>query len=73
MSKRLAVWLIAIVAVGVIVWVAFGLVWGLLAAAATLVASEAVERVRRRRLRAARGETSSPSLRDHLTTRRASR
>lgn len=69
MSKRLAVWLIAIVAVGVIVGVAFGLVWVLLAAA-TLVASEAVERVRRRRLRAARGETSSPSLRDLLTTRR---
>ncbi len=69
MSKRLAVWLIAIVAVGVIVGVAFGLVWVLLAAA-TLVASEAVERVRRRRLRAARGETSSPSLRDLLTTHR---
>ena len=47
------VWLAVIVAVGLIGWLAFGLVVGLIAAATTLVVSEVVERLARARRRAA--------------------
>ena len=52
MSKRNMTWLAVVVAVGALVWLAFGVVFGLLAAAATLVVSEVVER----RVRAKRRE-----------------
>lgn len=73
MSKRNIAWLVAIIAVGVVVWIASGVVWGLLAAAATLGISEVVERQIRKRRRAARGDTSAPSLRDAVTKRRKRR
>ena len=47
------VWLAVIVAVGLIGWLAFGLVVGLVAAATTLVVSEVVERWARARRRSA--------------------
>jgi uncharacterized protein involved in cysteine biosynthesis len=53
MMTRNLVWLAVIVAVGVLGWLAFGLVVGLIAAATTLVVSEVVERVARARRRAA--------------------
>jgi hypothetical protein len=43
-SKRNMIWLAAIVAVGVLGWLVLGVVWGLVAAAVTLAASEVVER-----------------------------
>jgi hypothetical protein len=43
------VWLAAIIVVGVVVGIAFGALWGLGAAAITLAASEATERVARSR------------------------
>ena len=43
------VWLAAIIVVGVVVGIAFGVLWGLGAAAITLAASEATERVARSR------------------------
>ncbi len=46
------VWLAVIVTVGLIGWLAFSLVVGLIAAATTLVVSEVVERRRRARRRA---------------------
>jgi uncharacterized protein involved in cysteine biosynthesis len=57
MMKRNMVWLAVIVAVGLIGWLAFGLVAGLIAAGITLVVSEVVERAARARRRAAQ---SSP-------------
>ena len=53
MMTRNIVWLAVIVAVGLIGWLAFGLVVGLVAAAITLVVSEVVERWARARRRAA--------------------
>jgi uncharacterized protein involved in cysteine biosynthesis len=47
-------WLVVVLAVGALCWFAFGVVAGLLAAAATLVVSEVVERRARRQRRAAR-------------------
>jgi hypothetical protein len=44
-----------------------------LAAVGVLIISEVVERQRRRRLRAARGETEPPSVKDAITTRRKRR
>ena len=44
MSKRNMIWLVAIVAVGVLGWLVLGVVAGLVAAAVTLVVSEVVER-----------------------------
>jgi hypothetical protein len=44
-------WLAVVVAVGALVWLAFGIVLGLLAATATLVVSEVVERRGRARRR----------------------
>ncbi len=54
MSKRNVVWLIAVLLVTAIVWVAAGVVWGLLAGAVTLVISEVVERRARAQRRTAR-------------------
>ena len=63
------IWLAAVVVVGVVVFVIAGVVWGLIAAGATLLASEVVERTRRQRLRAARGAEGS-ALRDAIGSRR---
>lgn len=54
MAKRNVVWLVVIVVVGVVVWVAAGWLAGLVAAGAVLLVSEVFERARRRR--AARSE-----------------
>ena len=70
MSKRNVAWLVAVVAVGVLVWTVSSIVWGVLAAAATLAASEVVERARRKRRREARGDTSAHSLSDAVKSRR---
>ncbi len=73
MSKRNVAWLSVTLGVGVLVWITAGFVWGLLAAVATLIASEIFERARRKKRRAARGETGSPSLADALKARRKHR
>jgi hypothetical protein len=52
MMTRNMVWLAVIVAVGLIGWLTFGLVVGLIAAAVTLAVSEVVERWARARRRA---------------------
>lgn len=70
MSKRNLIWLVAVVAVGVVVGVVAGWLWGVLAAIAALVVSEAVERTRRRRVRAASGVEGAPSIKDAITHRR---
>jgi hypothetical protein len=71
MGTRNVIWLIAILAVGGIVWAAAGFRWALLAAVAALVVSEAVERSRRaRRLKESGDETVSP-LRRLWTSRRS--
>ncbi len=72
MSKRNLIWLAAVVAVTVIVWVAAGWLWGVLAGAATLVASEVVERTARARRVAASGGVT-PSVRDAIGSRRKRR
>ena len=54
-SKRNIVWLVVIVAIGVVGWLAFGVVPGLLAAVVALVVSEIVERRERAKRRASRG------------------
>ncbi len=53
MMKRNMIWLAIIIAVGLIGWLAFGLVVGLIAAGVTLVVSEIFERWARARRRAA--------------------
>jgi D-alanyl-lipoteichoic acid acyltransferase DltB (MBOAT superfamily) len=53
MMKRNMIWLAIILAVGLIGWLAFSLVIGLIAAAVTLVVSEVFERWARARRRAA--------------------
>jgi Flp pilus assembly protein TadB len=73
MSKRNVAWLVVMIGVGVLVWITAGLLWGLLAAAVTLIGSELIERTRRKKLRAARGETGSPSLTDAVKARRKRR
>ena len=55
MSKRNIVWLVAIVLVGAIAWIAVAWWFGLVAAGVTLAVSEAFERAARKRRRAARG------------------
>lgn len=49
MSTRNLYWLVAIVAVGIVLGVVAGWVWGLVGAVVTLVVSEVVERTLRRR------------------------
>lgn len=53
MSKRNIAWLGAVLAVGVLGWMAIGIVVGLLAAAAMLIVSEVVERRARTKRRTA--------------------
>lgn len=54
MSKRNMIWLAGVVVVGVLVWLAFGVLPGLIAAAITLAISEVVERRARAQRRSAR-------------------
>jgi hypothetical protein len=63
-SARNLYWLVAIVAVGVVVWILSGWVWGVIGAVATLAASEVLERSARRR----RG--GSAQLRSAIATKR---
>ena len=44
MMKRNVVWLVVIIAVGLLGWLAFGIIVGMLAAVATLILSEVIER-----------------------------
>lgn len=44
MSKRNIIWLVVVVAVGVVTWLAIGKIAGLVAAAIVLAVSEIVER-----------------------------
>lgn len=53
MSKRNMTWLAVVLAVGVLGWLVFGIVVGLIAAAVTLAVSEVIERRARTRRRAA--------------------
>jgi uncharacterized protein involved in cysteine biosynthesis len=53
MSKRNLAWLVVVLAVGAIVWVAFGVIPGLVAAGIVLALSEVVERRARAKRRAA--------------------
>lgn len=53
MTKRNMAWLVVVLAVGALVWVAFGVIPGLLAAAVVLVVSEVIERRARSKRRAA--------------------
>ncbi|HUF96967.1 MAG TPA: hypothetical protein VMM60_02485 [Ilumatobacter sp.] len=62
MSKRNAIWLGAILAVGVTLWAAFGPMWGIIGAVVVLAASEIVERTRRKNRRAANGGGPTPSV-----------
>lgn len=66
------IWLVAVVAVGIVVAAIGNIVVGLIAAGATLLASEIVERTRRQRLRQARGAEGS-ALRDAIGSRRRRR
>ena len=64
-------WLVVIVVVGVAVGVVAGWLWGVVAAGATLVVSEVVERARRERKRRERGDAAAKvSVRDAVTSRR---
>lgn len=62
MSKRNLYWLVAVVVAGAVLWIAYGWIWGVVGAVAVLVASEVVERSRRKKRRAARGDTSKQSV-----------
>ena len=62
MSKRNLVWLAAIVVVGAVLWIAFSWLWGVVGGIAVVVVSEFVERSRRTKRRAARGDTSNHSV-----------
>jgi hypothetical protein len=53
MSKRNMIWLVVVLAVGALAWLAFGLVVGLIATVLALVLSEVIERAARRKRRAA--------------------
>jgi hypothetical protein len=72
-SRRNLAWLVVVVGAGVLVGVTTGWLWGVLAAVVMLVISEAVERTRRKRRRAARGITEAPKLRDAISSRRRAR
>jgi uncharacterized protein involved in cysteine biosynthesis len=55
-SKRNMIWLAVVIVVGVIGWLAIGIVAGLVAAAVSLAISEVIERrARARRRRASQG------------------
>ena len=71
-SRRNLVWLAAIIVVAVVVWIAAGWLWGVLAGVATLVVSEVVERGARRRRIAERGG-EAPSVRGTVDARRKRR
>jgi len=73
MSKRNLFWLVATITAGVVVGVIAGWLWGIVAAVVVLTASEVIERVRRRKLRAASGVEGSPSVKDAITQRRRKR
>ena len=70
MSKRNVIWLAAIVAVFVAVWVSASFLWGLLAATIMLVASEFVERNARKRRIAARGGERVTPVRSSIKRKR---
>jgi hypothetical protein len=72
-SKRNIIWMAAILVAGVGVWIAAGPLWGVLAAVGVLIVSEVIERQRRTRIRAARGVTDSPSVKDAIAVRRKRR
>ncbi len=61
MTKRNMAWLAAVLAVGVLGWIAVGIVVGLIAAAAMLVVSEVIERRARTKRRTAVRESTSSS------------
>jgi hypothetical protein len=69
MSKRNLAWMVIVIGALVLVGVTAGWMWGIIAAAATLVASETYERDRRRRRRAARGDGAASPVRDAFTRR----
>lgn len=72
MNKRNLVWLGAIVVVTVVVWIAAGWLWGILAGVATLVVSEVVERSARAKRLAASG-ADAPSVKNAIGSRRKRR
>jgi len=57
-SKRNMIWLVAVIAVGVIAWLTIGIIAGLVAAAVMLAASEFVERRARTQRRQASSDTT---------------
>ncbi|HYN34477.1 MAG TPA: hypothetical protein VES40_17770 [Ilumatobacteraceae bacterium] len=61
MTKRNMAWLAAVLAVGVLGWIAVGIVVGLLAAGIMLVVSEVIERRARTKRRAVTRESASSS------------
>jgi hypothetical protein len=73
MSKRNLVWLAVIVGVTVIAWIALGALWGIVLGVVTLLASEAIERVRRRKRQVARGEEPHSPVRTAMTQRKPRR
>jgi hypothetical protein len=72
-SNRNIAWLIVVVGVGVLVGITTGWLWGVLAAVATLVVSESIERRRRKQIRAAKGITDAPGVKGAIASRRRSR
>lgn len=70
MSTRNLVWLAAVVTAGVVVGIAAGWVWGLVAGAVVLGVSEVVQRTARRKRQAAAGVEIPSPLRRALTNRR---
>jgi TctA family transporter len=69
-TRRNVVWLVAVLAAGVVVGVLAGWLWGVAAAIVTLVVSEIVERTRRARVRRARGDATRVGVRDVVGSRR---
>lgn len=69
MTKRNLIWLATIIVVFGVVWVIAGAVPALIAAAATLVVSEVVERRARARRRVAHGQPAARSVGDVLRSR----
>jgi hypothetical protein len=69
-SKTNAIWLTAIVVVGVAVTVATSIGWGLAAAGITLVVSEVAQRAARKRRQVGSGAATGSPLRSLLSRRR---